>query len=148
VRDVAAYLTWLSEGVTQDQTREWRGHNIAPANLLPLAQLDPSRGRKLYLAKCLQCHGRSGQGVRIGDLKPGPLWGPRSWNDGAGAARTYTLAAYLRHAMPYLAPGSLSDEEAQLIAAYLTSQPRPAFPAKDHDFLVEKLPPDAVYYKR
>jgi thiosulfate dehydrogenase len=85
--------------------------------------------------------------VRIGDLRPGPLWGPRSWNDGAGAARTHTLASYLRHAMPYTAPGSLSDEEAQLIAAYIESQPRPAFDAKDRDFLVEPMPPDAVYYR-
>jgi cytochrome c len=48
--------------------------------------------------------------------------------------------------MPYTAPGSLSDEEAQLIAAFLTAQPRPPFPAKERDFLVEPLPPDAVYY--
>ena len=35
--------------------------------------------------------------------------GPDSWNDGAGAARVYTLAGIIRYAMPYLDPGSLSD---------------------------------------
>src|SRR5512140_1076612 len=103
VRDLAAYLRWISEGVTAEQTKAWRGKKIASP--IPLQELDPKRGEALYLAKCKACHGVSGRGLRIGDLRPGPLWGPRSWNDGAGAARTYTLASYLRHAMPYTDPG-------------------------------------------
>ena len=148
VRAVAAYLRWLSEGISKDETRAWRGLGIPPEQLVPMERLDPARGQVLYQRKCAACHGKSGQGLRIGELRAGPLWGPLSWNDGAGAARTYTLAGLFRHSMPYTAPGSLSDEEAQLIAAYITSQPRPAFPAKALDFLVEPLPPDAVYYGR
>lgn len=148
VRAVAAYLRWLSNGVSKEETRAFRGQGIPAAKLLPLTQLDPKRGKRLYLAKCLTCHGIDGQGVRMGDLKPGPLWGPRSWNDGAGAARTWTLAGLFRHSMPYTAPGSLTDEEAQQIASFITAQPRPAFSGKDRDFRVEPLPPDAVYYQR
>ena len=128
------------------ETQTWRGLGLAKQ--IPIAELDPARGRRLYLQKCITCHGKNGQGLQVGELKPGPLWGPRSWNDGAGAARVYTLAGYLRHSMPYLAPGTLSDEEAQLIARYIDARPRPAFAAKQRDFLVEKLPPDAVYYQR
>ena len=145
MRALAAYLRWLSEGVSAEATKAWRGRKLA--KLLPLEQLDPQRGKALFKSRCASCHGNGGQGLRIGDLKPGPLWGPKSWNDGAGAARIRTLAAYLRHAMPYTAPGSLSDEEAQLIAAYIDAQPRPEFSAKDQDFLKEPLPPDAVYYR-
>ncbi len=145
VRALSAYLRWLSEGVTKEETKAWRGQGIAKP--IPLAQLDPKLGRRLYREKCVSCHGKDGQGVRIGSLKPGPLWGARSWNDGAGAARVYTLAGYLRQSMPYLAPGSLTDEEAQLIARYITSKPRPEFGAKERDYMVEKLPPDAVYYR-
>ena len=141
---MAAYLRWLSEGVTKEETKAWRGLSLQKQ--IPLAQLDPARGKRLYREKCVTCHGKNGQGIQIGGLKPGPLWGARSWTDGAGAARVYTLAAYLRHSMPYLAPGSLTDEEAQLIAIYLDSKPRPQFAAKDRDYQVEKLPPDAVYY--
>ena len=84
--------------------------------------------------------------MQIGDKKAGPLWGDDSWNDGAGAARVYTLAGIIRYAMPYLDPGSLSDEEAQHVAAYINSQPRPRYPFKDRDYPGSKIPVDAVYY--
>ena len=50
--------------------------------------------------------------------------------------------------MPYLNPGVLSDEEAQQIAAFITSKPRPEYPYKDQDYLTEPRPIDAVYYNR
>jgi cytochrome c len=59
----------------------------------------------------------------------------------------YTLAGIIRYAMPYLDPGSLSDEEAQHVAAYINSQPRPHYPFKDRDYPESRVPDDAVYYK-
>ena len=50
--------------------------------------------------------------------------------------------------MPYLYPGGLTDEEAQQVAAFINSKPRPSFPFKDNDYLVEKLPVDSVYYAK
>ena len=96
------------------------------------------------MERCTNCHGADGQGVAIGDKKPGPLWGPDSWNDGAGAARIYTLAGIIRYSMPYLDPGSLTDEEAQLLAAFITSKPRPSYPFKDQDYRTEPVPVDSV----
>jgi thiosulfate dehydrogenase len=147
VRAVATYLRWLSEGVSVEETRAWRGWNIPSQKLIPVGRLDARRGRRLYRNKCENCHGRDGEGVDIGGIKPGPLWGPKSWNDGAGAARIYTLAGYLRFAMPYSSPGTLTDEEAQQLAAYIDTKPRPVFPTKRLDYQVEKRPADAVYYK-
>jgi cytochrome c len=49
--------------------------------------------------------------------------------------------------MPYLSPGSLSDEEAQQVAAFITSKPRPAYPYKHRDYSGSKIPSDAVYYR-
>lgn len=144
---IAAYLTWLARGTAMGKNPTWRGQNtIAPGALIPVAQLDRHRGEDIFKEKCTSCHGIDGQGVAVGDKKPGPLWGPDSWNDGAGAARVYTLAGIVRYSMPYLNPGSLSDEEAQLVAAFINSQPRPAFPYKPTDYQTDKLPPDAVYY--
>lgn len=144
---LSAYITWLSRDLAVGVKIPWRGHNVIPANkLLPVAQLDPMRGEALFKEHCTNCHGDDGQGVDIGDKRAGPLWGPASWNDGAGAARIYTLAGFIRYAMPYLNPGILTDEEAQQISAYVNSHPRPAFARKDKDYLTEPLPPDAVYY--
>jgi len=146
---VAAYITWLARGFTVGKNPAWRGQNtIASGALIPVAKLDPRRGESLFREHCVTCHGEDGQGKAIGDKKPGPLWGPDSWNDGAGAARVYTLAGIIRYAMPYLDPGSLTDEEAQQIAAFINSKPRPVYPFKQQDYLTEKLPADSVYYPR
>jgi thiosulfate dehydrogenase len=89
------------------------------------------RAKRFTTDRCATCHGSDGQGVQIGDKIAGPLWGPRSWNDGAGAARVYTLAGMIRYSMPYLDPGNISDGDAQHVAAFINSKPRPAFPFKD-----------------
>jgi thiosulfate dehydrogenase len=144
---VAAYLTWLSKGYQVGTNPPWRGQNAIPtASLIPVSKLDPARGESLFADRCTTCHGADGQGVFVGDKRPGPLWGPDSWNDGAGAARIYTLAGIIRYSMPYLNPGSLTDEEAQHLAAFINSKPRPAFPFKHGDYRTDKVPVDGVYY--
>jgi thiosulfate dehydrogenase len=145
---IAAYLTWLSRGATVGKNPAWRGQNTIEAKaVIPLDTLDPAKGSALYTERCAACHGPDGQGVLVGDRRPGPLWGPNSWNDGAGAARVYTLAGIIRYTMPYVAPGTLTDEEAQQLAAFINSKPRPAYPFKDRDYQVDPLPNDAVYYR-
>jgi len=146
---VSAYLTWLSRGAEMGKSPSWRGQNAVQASaLVPVEKLDPAKGEAIYNDRCATCHGPDGQGVQIGDKIAGPLWGPRSWNDGAGAARVYTLAGMIRYSMPYLDPGNITDADAQHVAAFIDSRPRPAFPFKDKDYRVEKLPVDAVYYTR
>lgn len=144
---LAAYLNWLSRDNPIGKSPSWRGQNTIPqASLKPVAQLDAQKGEAIYKERCTSCHGPEGQGVFVGDRKPGPLWGPGSWNDGAGAARVYTLAGIIRYTMPYLDPGNMTDEDALNLAAFITSKPRPAFPYKDRDYLVDPLPSDAIYY--
>ncbi len=146
---ISAFISWLSSGYPVGVDISWRGQNVIPQeSLIPVARLDKRRGEMLFKEKCITCHGKDGQGVEIGDKKAGPLWGAHSWNDGAGAARVYTLAGMIRYFMPYLDPGSLSDEEAQQIAAFIDSQPRPVYPYKRQDYQKESIPPDALYYRR
>ncbi|MDR1990681.1 MAG: c-type cytochrome [Acidobacteriaceae bacterium] len=144
---VSAYLAWISRGTGMGATLAWRGQNAIPNDkLIPLASLDRAKGEAIYTERCTNCHGADGQGVTVGDKRPGPLWGNDSWNDGARAGRIYTLAGIIRWSMPYLDPGSLTDEDAQQLAAFIDSKPRPAYPFKDRDYLVDPLPPDSVYY--
>jgi thiosulfate dehydrogenase len=146
---VTAYLTWLGRGYPVGANPAWRNRNaIAADKLIPVAKLDVKAGEGLYSERCTSCHGPDGEGVQIGDKKAGPLWGDGSWNDGAGAARVYTLAGIIRYSMPYLNPGSLTDEEAQQVARFITSKPRPGYPFKSRDYAGAKIPVDAVYYNR
>jgi thiosulfate dehydrogenase len=146
---VAAYITWLARGFEVGRNPAWRGQNvIAASSVVPIDKLDSHKGEAIFMERCTSCHGVDGQGVAVGDKKPGPLWGPRSWNDGAGAARVYTLAGIIRYSMPYLDPGSLSDDEAQQVAAFIDAQPRPSYPFKSEDYRTEKLPVDSVYYPK
>jgi thiosulfate dehydrogenase len=146
---ISAYLTWLSRGAEMGKNPSWRGQNAIPAkSLMPVGKLDARKGETIFADRCTTCHGADGQGVQIGDKKAGPLWGPNSWNDGAGAARVYTLAGMIRYSMPYLDPGHMTDEDAQQLAAFIDGKPRPEFPFKDRDYRTDKLPPDSVYYER
>jgi thiosulfate dehydrogenase len=146
---LSAYITWLGKGYPVGQSPAWRGRNsIAENARIPVDRLDPQKGRDLYLEKCVTCHGSDGQGVQIGDKKAGPLWGPDSWNDGAGAARVYTLAGIIRYTMPYLDPGSLTYEDAMLVAAFITSQRGPQYPFKETYYLWASVRAFDVYYEK
>ena len=60
---------------------------------------------------------------RKGYLFP-PLWGPDSFNDGAGMHRVLTAARFIKARMPLGEP-TLTDDEAFDVAAFINSQPRP-----------------------
>jgi thiosulfate dehydrogenase len=106
---LSAYITWLAQGYEVGKNPSWRGQNaIAEPNRIPLGKLDPAKGEALFKERCVNCHGPDGQGVAIGEKKAAPLWGPESWNDGAGAARIYTLAGMIRYMMPITVSGDRS----------------------------------------
>lgn len=77
------------------------------------------------------------------------MWGPDSYNDGAGMARLLTSAAFIKHNMPlgtmYSSP-LLSDDDAYDVAAYINSAERPAKSNLDRDFPNRlQKPVDAPY---
>lgn len=101
-----------------------------------------SRGRVGYAQQCARCHGAAGQGMR--NLAPA-VWGRNSYSIGAGMARQYTLATFLRHNMPYDKLDTLSAREAADIAAYVLAQPRQDHPGKARDWPNGDPPPDVAY---
>ena len=38
----------------------------------------------IFTERCTSCHGVDGQGVAVGDKKPGPLWGPSGLTSSGG----------------------------------------------------------------
>jgi thiosulfate dehydrogenase len=97
-------------------------------------QADVQRGASLYAARCAECHQKDGQG----DKDNPPVWGDRSFSDGAGLSLVNNLAAWLKVAMPLDEP-DLSDEQATDIAAYVNSQKRPHFDLSQHLPVKERL---------
>ena len=75
-------------------------------------------------------------GSALGYLMP-PLWGPDSFNDGAGMARLITIANFVHFNMPhgtdYLDP-RLSVDDAWDVGAFVLSHPRPQKSGLDKDF--------------
>ncbi len=136
MRDIVAYMTFLSRGVPVGATVE--GQGIPRPDPLPP---DTVHGRQLFAANCARCHGTRGEGTTVAP----PLWGPRSFNIGAGMARLRTAAAFIRHEMPFDRPGTLTDQQAYDLAGYVTSRPRPDFAPKIHDWPNGDAPPDAAY---
>ena len=132
-----AYMKWLSTGIPA-------GARLVGAGTLSVKEpgraADLRRGAKVYAASCAACHGDNGQGQRAqsgaGYQFP-PLWGPDSFNDGAGMDRLLTAAAFAKHNMPvgttFDAP-VLTDDDAYDVAGYVASQPRPEKPNSDKDY--------------
>ncbi|HXI05202.1 MAG: c-type cytochrome [Bradyrhizobium sp.] len=149
---LVAYVQFLSTGVPKGEQLPGLGAGKMKELSRPA---DPVRGRAVYANSCAACHNTDGSGIlrdpgapQLGYMMPA-LWGPGSYNDGAGMARLINFANFVHFNMPhgadYLNP-QLTIEQAWDVAAYVLSQPRPnrAGLAKDFPDLLNK-PVDAPY---
>lgn len=75
------------------------------------------------------CHGADGQGTKV-DTRYAfpPLWGPHSFNAGAGMTQIKNAAGFIKANMPLGQGNTLSDQQAWDVAKHMTNQPRPADP--------------------
>ena len=137
MRDMVAYMAHLSRGVAVGDTVIGRGMPRIPEP----AAVDTAEGRRVYAAECARCHGADGEG---GPLGP-PVWGDRSFNVGAGMARLRTAASFIHANMPRDRPGTLGEQAAYDVAAFLVARPRPDLARKHLDWPNGDAPPDAAY---
>jgi len=141
MNNILAYMQWLSTGVPTGTSIKGRGFGPLDQKLVPVA----ARGKEVYSAKCASCHGAGGAGTK----KPGggylfpPVAGSDSFNDGAGMARTFTAAAFVKHNMPLGQGGTLSDQDTLDVAEYFTHLPRPVYKFKAKDWPKGDQPNDA-----
>jgi thiosulfate dehydrogenase len=101
---------------------------------------DLGHGQQVYAQVCAACHGKDGLGQRAASgngYQFPPLWGPDSYNNGAGMARLLGAAAFVERNMPfgttYAAP-VLSDQDAYDVAGFINSTERPQRANLDKDF--------------
>jgi len=136
MQDIVAYLAFISKGVPNGE--HIKGEGMAK---MPALVGDSTRGRGLFTDNCARCHGNNG-----GGMGPIPaLWGPQSFSIGASMARQERAASFIRYNMPFDRPGSLTDQQAYDIAAYITAMPRPDSPGKENDWPNGGAPEDVPY---
>ena len=105
------------------------GHNLPPG------RGSVAQGEELYVTHCAACHGDFGEGLErwpalIGGV--GSLRGPEVRRTvGSYWQHAPTVFDYIRRAMPYAAPQSLTNDDYYAITAYVLQ-------------LNELVPPDAV----
>jgi len=134
---LVAYITWLSQGVSKEAAQAWRGFPRIASTRPP----DPLKGRALFAERCAACHGENGQGA----ASVPPLWGPRSYNVATGMARVSLAASFIKANMPLGQGGTLTDDVAYDLAAFINSQPRPDFARKAEDWPKGGRPADSPY---
>ncbi len=135
MQSMIAYFDWLATGMQVDDWTQVKGQGFIQVPDMARAA-DPVRGREIYLEQCMPCHGENGQGVWDHNTQSfiyPALWGPDSFNNGAGMNRLRTGVRFVKGNMPYGRSDAtkpetqLSIEDAWDVMAYVITQDRPAY---------------------
>src|SRR5579883_705619 len=134
---MVAYLGFLAKQDAAMAASQRKAHESA-AFKTPKRAANLQNGQQVFEKRCAPCHGQDGAGVPAStDLIHGyvfpPLWGPNSFNDGAGLHRVLTAAKFIKAKMP-LGKADLDDDDAFDVAAYINSKPRPEMTGLDRDY--------------
>lgn len=129
---IISYMTWLSQDMPIGVSPEGRGFVEIDNTLTP----DPEKGKEIFASTCVSCHGENGEGQYTDEgtyIYPA-IAGDNSFNDGAGMARTYKAASFVKGKMPFGQGNTLTDQEAIDVSSYFTHLPRPVKANKDKDW--------------
>lgn len=137
MQDIVSYLAFLSTGVPVGARVQGEG-----MPKMPKLTGDTTRGAAIFASTCIVCHGAAGEG---NPPAIPALWGPKSYSIGASMSREERAASFIRHFMPLSKPGSLTDQQAYDVSAYINSHPRPDSPGKEKDWPAEGVPYDVPY---
>lgn len=121
-----SYAFWLAKGAPVGTPMPGSGY---PKLKKPTLPADYVRGEKVYAQNCALCHGADGLGQRAGDTQVfPPLWGPKSFNWGAGMHQLANASGFIQANMPLGKGGTLTEQEAWDVAMFMNSHERPQDP--------------------
>lgn len=124
--DLQSYMYWLATAAPTGEKMKGQGY---PKLDKPPQPYNRAHGAKVFADNCAVCHGDHGQGTQEdGSYVFPPLWGPNSFNWGAGMHRVNTAAAFIKANMPLGKADSLTLQQAWDVAAYVDSHERPQDP--------------------
>lgn len=120
------YAFWMAKGAPVGTPVPGSGY---PKLKKPALPADYARGEKVYTQNCALCHGADGLGQRAGDKQVfPPLWGPKSFNWGAGMHQLANASGFIQANMPLGKGGTLSEQDAWDVAVFMNSHERPQDP--------------------
>jgi cytochrome c len=114
----------LGKPISQADLAEWDINILPDGSNLPPGSGQAAGGAKIFAEKCTLCHGDHGQGGRAARLIGGP---PKASLDGGKTIANYwpyatTLFDFIRRAMPFTQPRSLTDQEVYALVAYILAE--------------------------
>ncbi|MFZ0721861.1 MAG: cytochrome c [Xanthobacteraceae bacterium] len=148
----------LAKPITDADIKPWDITVLPDGTNLPAGSGTAAQGAKLYVDKgCSLCHGPNGKG----GPNPTLVGNPSLTADGIASTKTIanfwawptTLFDYIRRAMPWTSPHTLSDDEVYALCAYLfaannlipedevmNAQTLPKVKMPNHDNFIIKFP--------
>ncbi len=121
-----SYAYWLATGAPVNTPMAGRNYPKLPK---PAQAPDYARGERVFAQQCAVCHGADGQGQRAAGVQVfPPLWGPESFNWGAGMGDVDKAAGFVKANMPFGKGNTLSDQDAWDVALFVDSHERPQDP--------------------
>lgn len=117
----------LGRAVSSEEIELWDIDVMPDGTGLPAGSGTVAHGEEIYRAKCLSCHGTDGVGGPNDQLVGRVEGDAFPFGKNPAVKKTIgnywpyatTLYDYVRRAMPFTEPGSLSDEEVYSVTAYL-----------------------------
>jgi S-disulfanyl-L-cysteine oxidoreductase SoxD len=114
----------LGKSISPSDLGEWDINILPDGTNLPPGSGKAADGSKIFAEKCSLCHGDNGKGGIAARLIGGP---PKATLDGGKTIANYwpyatTLFDFIRRAMPFTQPRSLTDQEVYSLVAYLLAE--------------------------
>jgi len=120
------YMFWLASKAPTGVKLAGQGY---PKLAAPAQKADYVRGSEVFGQYCATCHGAKGQGQKQGDHWVFPaLWGPDSYNWGAGMHQINNAAGFIMDNMPLGQAGMLTVQQAWDVAYFMNAHERPQDP--------------------
>jgi S-disulfanyl-L-cysteine oxidoreductase SoxD len=117
----------LGKPISEADIKQWDIAVLPDGSNLPPGSGTPQMGAKVFAQKCSACHGDAGKGG-VAPYYPA-LVGGQPLTNGIDTVKTIanyyayatTIFDYVRRAMPYNMPRSLTDDEVYALTAYILS---------------------------
>jgi S-disulfanyl-L-cysteine oxidoreductase SoxD len=114
----------LGKPISPKDFTAWDLNILPDGSNLPPGSGKSADGIKIFAEQCALCHGDGGKGGRAARLIGGP---PKATLDGGKTIANYwpyatTLFDFIRRAMPFPAPRTLTDDQVYALVAYILSE--------------------------